>query len=117
LFEEVVEWLYREDRFLRGRLTVAGRLAQPENIEAPLLCVAEEGCAVVPPEAMLPFLNVAGSSDKRLLWHRYETGVCLQHVGMLVGRKAHRQLWPEILAWLRRRGAATKVAGRQPQGG
>lgn len=62
---------------------------------------------------MIPLLDAVGSADKHLLWHSYETGVCLQHVGMLVGRKAHRQLWPQIVSWLRSRSDATESTDRQ----
>jgi polyhydroxyalkanoate synthase len=29
-----------------------------------------------------------------------EVGVCLQHRGILVGRRAHAHVWPEIISWL-----------------
>ncbi len=100
LFEEVVEWLYREDRLLRGGLMLGGRLAAPGSVEAPLLSVVDPACSVVPPQSVLPFHEAVSSSNKRLLWYRGDTGVALQHVGMLVGRNAHRYLWPEILRWI-----------------
>jgi polyhydroxyalkanoate synthase subunit PhaC len=30
-----------------------------------------------------------------------ELGVCLQHLGILVGRHAQVHVWPEILSWLK----------------
>ncbi len=32
--------------------------------------------------------------------HGGDTGVALQHVGLLVGERAHREVWPEIFRWL-----------------
>jgi hypothetical protein len=29
--------------------------------------------------------------------------VALQHLGILVGRQAHAQAWPEIIDWIRAR--------------
>jgi polyhydroxyalkanoate synthase len=29
-----------------------------------------------------------------------DVGVNLQHVGVLVGKSAHEQIWPAIFAWL-----------------
>jgi polyhydroxyalkanoate synthase len=101
LFEEVVKLLIREDRLLRGTLMVGGRRAAPELIRAPLLCIADARCRIVPPEAILPFQEAIGSADKRLLWYEGDKGVSLQHVGPLVGQTAHQQLWPEILRWIR----------------
>jgi polyhydroxyalkanoate synthase len=34
------------------------------------------------------------------LWYQGDTGVALQHLGMLVGRQAHKYLWPEVIRWL-----------------
>jgi polyhydroxyalkanoate synthase len=99
LFAELAQ-LAREDRFVRGRLAVGGRLAAPGNIKAPLLCVVDPRCRVVPPESVLPFMDVAGSADKSVLHYGGDVGVSLQHVGMLVGESAHARLWPEILAWI-----------------
>jgi polyhydroxyalkanoate synthase subunit PhaC len=30
-----------------------------------------------------------------------EVGVGLQHLGILVGRKAQAEIWPRIIAWMR----------------
>jgi polyhydroxyalkanoate synthase len=42
-----------------------------------------------------------------------DTGVVVQHLGVLVGRNAHRILWPRILAWLDSATAATAVERRR----
>jgi polyhydroxyalkanoate synthase len=102
LFEEVVESLYREDRFMRGTLSIGGRRVAPELVEAPLLSVVDPHCRVVPPQAVLPFHHAARSRDATVLWYGGDVGISLQHVGMLVGREAHRTLWPEIVHWLHR---------------
>jgi polyhydroxyalkanoate synthase len=103
LFEEVTEQLYRQNRFMRGSLTVGGRRAVPEMVEAPLLSIVDARCRVVPPRAVLPFHRAAKSSDKTLLWYRGDVGVSLQHAGMLVGRHAHEELWPEVTRWIHAR--------------
>ena len=99
--EDVVGRLFREDAFMRG--TLPGGRAAPAAVKAPLLVVADERCKIVPPAAVLPFYEAAGG-DKRLLWYPGDTGVAIQHVGMLVGRNAIGSLWPEILAWVKRIG-------------
>jgi polyhydroxyalkanoate synthase len=98
---DVVERLFREDAFMRGTLEARGARAAPAAVTAPLLVVADERCRIVPPAAVLPFYEAAGG-DKRLLWYPGDTGVAIQHVGMLVGRNALGALWPEILAWVKR---------------
>jgi polyhydroxyalkanoate synthase len=99
-FEEVAQWLVREDRFMQGTLVVRGARAAPKGIATPLLCVSDRRCELVPPGAVLPFLEAVATADKELLWYEGDTGVALQHVGMLVGDSAHRNLWPKILDWI-----------------
>jgi polyhydroxyalkanoate synthase subunit PhaC len=103
LLGELAEHLARDDAFVRGRLTVGGRVAVPSQVTAPLLCVVDPRCRVVPPEAVLPFFEAAGSTDKTLLHYEGDIGVSLQHVGLLVGPRAHTQLWPQIARWVRAR--------------
>jgi polyhydroxyalkanoate synthase subunit PhaC len=99
LFAEVVQWLYREDRLLRGTLMLDAGKAEPRRIRAPVLSVIDPDCPVVPPESVLPF-HRALRSETRVLWYEGDTGVALQHVGMLIGDSAHRRLWPAIIQWL-----------------
>lgn len=100
LFEEVVELLYRENRFLGRTLMVRGHRAAPESMALPILSVVDPRSRVVPPQSILPFYDVVRSDDKRVLWYMGDVGVALQHVGMLVGQHAHQELWPEIIQWL-----------------
>lgn len=99
---ELATQCLREDRFVRGELQVGGRRALPSSLEAPLLCVVDPRCPLVPPAAMLPFIEAVASRDKTLLEYEREVGVALQHVGPLVGRNAHARLWPRILDWIGR---------------
>jgi polyhydroxyalkanoate synthase len=109
LFREVVEQLYREDRFLRGQLRFGGRCAAPGAVIAPLLSVVDPRCRIVPPRSVLPCLRAVRSPVRRLLRYRREAGVALQHVGMLVGTSAHRHLWPEIVRWIRTVAGPTRL--------
>lgn len=86
---------------MRGNLEVAGRHAAAAAVRAPLLAVADPRCRIVPPAAIEPFYGAAGSPDKRFLRYQGDTGVAIQHVGMLVGPRALDTLWPEIIGWLR----------------
>jgi polyhydroxyalkanoate synthase subunit PhaC len=105
LFKDVVEDLYRKNLFMRGELTINGRRAAPSSVTAPVLTIADERSDVVTPESSLQFYEGAGTSDTQVLWYGGDVGVALQHEGMLVGRNAHRFLWPEIIAWIRARNA------------
>lgn len=100
LFEEVVELLYREDRFIAGTLIVGGRKATAQALDMPLLSVFRPNSVVVPPQTMLLLHATATNPRNRLIRYDGEPGVALQHVGVLVGREAHRRIWPEVLRWI-----------------
>lgn len=100
LFADVVD-LYREDRFMRGTLHINGNTAMPENVTMPVLAVVDPESDVVPPSSVVPFLDALPDRNWTLLHYEGDTGVALRHVGVLVGRNAHRILWPEIFSWVR----------------
>jgi polyhydroxyalkanoate synthase len=100
LFTEVVEWLYREDQFMRGTLRIGTRQIGPKDLRPPLLNVIDPRSAVTPPCSVLPFHEAAASQTKRVLRYEGDIGVSLQHVGVLVGASAHAKIWPEIFTWL-----------------
>jgi polyhydroxyalkanoate synthase subunit PhaC len=102
LFAELVEQLYRRDRFMNGDLPVGARTAAARNVSMPVLMVVNEASLVVPPTAQLPFFSLARNPLNRILAYRADVGVSLEHVGALIGRSAHEKLWPEILSWARK---------------
>jgi polyhydroxyalkanoate synthase len=104
LFADVVD-LYREDRFMRGTLRIEEQTAEPVNVTTPVLAIVDPDSEVVPPRSVMPFLDALPDRNWTLLHYDGDIGVALKHVGVLVGRNAHRILWPAILAWTR------KIAG------
>lgn len=82
-----------------GALEIDGRGAAPAQLTAPLLCLIDAHCAVVPPDTVLPVFEAAGSGDKTLRPLRARARR-LQHVGPLAGLRAHASLWPRIARWM-----------------
>jgi polyhydroxyalkanoate synthase len=104
LFEDVVQQLYREDRFMCGELTIGNVRLHPRNIASPLFAIYEPSSSIVPPESVIEFYHAAGSRDKELMSYFGDTGVALKHVGALVGDSAHRRIWPQAFDWMGRVG-------------
>jgi polyhydroxyalkanoate synthase len=92
LFEDVLELLYRDDRFMRGTLRLGHHDARPDRVTAPIVAVIDPSSRIMPGMAVRPFLDAAGTSDTTLLEYDSDTGVSLQHVGVLVGSAAHQRL-------------------------
>jgi polyhydroxyalkanoate synthase len=99
LFADLVE-LYHKDHFMRGTLDAGGRTAAARNVTSPVLAVVDPESDLVPPSSVMPFLDTLPIRNWTLLHYEGDTGIALRHVGVLVGRNAHRILWPDILAWV-----------------
>jgi polyhydroxyalkanoate synthase len=100
LFTDIVESLYRRDEFMQGKLAIGARTIGPQSLATPLVSVYDPRSKVIPPAAVVPFHEAAASPRKLLLRYEGDVGVNLQHVGVLVGRNAHAQIWPAIFNWL-----------------
>lgn len=95
---EVLDWLYREDRFRRGVLTVAGGALGPRDLVAPTLAAVDTADQIVPLAAVQAFLE-ASPARSQILTYPGETGAALQHLALLVGRRALASVWPQIARW------------------
>jgi polyhydroxyalkanoate synthase len=56
--------------------------------------------ATAPLDSLKPFAD-AMAKNAQIIEYTGELGVCLQHLGILVGRRAQAHVWPEILSWLK----------------
>lgn len=104
LVREIVEDLYRENRLCRGLLKVRGALIGPVTVSTPTLAIVNMADEVAPLASVQPFLDAMPANRARLIRYAGEVGVCLQHLGILVGRQAHRKIWPEIISWMKSAG-------------
>ena len=99
LVHQIIEWLYRENRFCRGMLKIGEGFIGPSSLSAPTLVVVNTADDVAPPISLKPFAD-AMAKNAQIIEYPGELGVCFQHLGILVGRRARAQVWPEILSWL-----------------
>jgi polyhydroxyalkanoate synthase len=99
LMDQILDWLYREDRFYRGTLPLKGRRVGPRDLKTPTLAVVDAADEIAPLSAVKPFLDAAPAAS-RLIGYSGETGVGLQHLALLVGRRAHSEVWPDIMSWI-----------------
>ncbi len=103
LARETLSWLFGENRLCRGKLEIGGKKIEPAHLELPIMAVANTSDDVAPPESVRPFLEAMPGADRRLIDYPGETGIVLQHLGVLAGREAFACLWPEIIAWIEER--------------
>ena len=94
IFREMSGDIFKRNKFARGEFEVGGRKAQPGQISCSLLNVVGDYDDVVHPSSSLGLVDHVSSCDRRNL--TFPTG----HVGAMVSGAAHKQLWPQIGAWL-----------------
>jgi polyhydroxyalkanoate synthase len=101
LVQEIVDWLYREDRFCRGTLAVCGREVGPSGLRLATLMVVNTADEIAPPASVSRFAQAMPAGAARVLAYPGETGVGLQHLAILVGRQAYARIWPQVICWIK----------------
>jgi polyhydroxyalkanoate synthase len=86
----------RENLLKSGTLPIGGRTISLADIRMPFLSVLGEKDHIVTPEAASGLCDLVGSADKEEL--RLPAG----HVGLIVGRTAHKRNLPAMADWLER---------------
>ncbi len=98
LVRAVLDLLYAQDLFARDELRLLGRLASPRALDQlPVALIIDHTSRLIPPSCALDALR-----DPKVFVYVPEIGVALQHVGPLVGRRAHRAIWPRVIDWMKR---------------
>ncbi len=100
LVREIVDGLYRENRFCRGSLSIDEKTVGLSHLADPTLAVVNTNDAVAPAASLDPIRHVLSPGRVRMIEYPGETGVGLQHLGILVGREALARIWPEIVSWI-----------------
>ena len=100
LVSEIIEWLYRENRFCRGTLKIGKTAVGPSTLSVPTLALINTADAIAPLESVKPIADAIGPEKARIIEYPGEVGVCLQHLAILVGREAYAYVWPKVIAWL-----------------
>lgn len=103
LVREILQWLYREDRFCRGTLPIGDGGVGPSSLRLPVLAVVGSADEVAPMTSVKPFIDALPARDARVIEYPPEIGVGVQHLGILAGRKVYARVWPEIISWLEAR--------------
>jgi polyhydroxyalkanoate synthase len=68
-----------------------------KNITAPFLNVIAQKDDLVTPLSSIALNNAVGSKDKSMI--ESPSG----HVGLIIGQRAHKEVWPKVGSWLQDR--------------
>jgi polyhydroxyalkanoate synthase len=89
-----ITWMYKENRLVRGRLRLRGKLVDLRRIEQNLLVVTAGADHIAPRTGTMPLLDLVSSED---VTHLDRPG---GHIGLMAGSGAKKAIWPEIAEWL-----------------
>jgi len=114
---QVVEWLYKQNRLAEGKLIALGRGVDLARVRVPLFLLAARDDDVVAPGQVFATEARVGTPATEI-----ETAMVPgQHLGLFLGARTLRTIWPKVARWLlgkraprRRSGSAARNAGVQP---
>lgn len=102
MFRQFVKYCMQENLLIQGRLRVGRKRVDLKNITCPILNLTAQQDHLVPPEQSLPFNDAVGSADRKAI------NLPAGHIGLAVGSKAQRELWPKVCDWLGERSEPIK---------
>jgi polyhydroxyalkanoate synthase len=97
VFRQFVKDLYQRNLLAKNELRVGRRVVNLKRIACPVLNLMAAGDDLVPCAQSEPFNDLVGSADRKAM--KIPAG----HIGLAVGSRAHRELWPQACRWLAER--------------
>jgi polyhydroxyalkanoate synthase len=96
-FRQFVKYCFQQNLLIQGKLHVGDERVDLKRIEAPILNLVAQNDHLVTPSQSLPFNDAVGSRDRKTI--NFKAG----HIGLAVGSRAHRELWPAVADWFEER--------------
>lgn len=96
-YRQFVKYLYQQNRLVKGTMPVGKHTVNLKNITCPILNLMAQRDDLVPCSQSAPFNDLVGSTDRKTIQHP------AGHIGLAVGSKAQRELWPQVCQWLAER--------------
>lgn len=96
------EWV-RPNAFVNGTLRLDGKSTDLSSIRCPVLSILTLHDEIVPPAASRPLGDLVGSREFELL--ELNAG----HIGLVIGRSAHKVTYPKITEWLREHSTTKEI--------
>jgi len=103
-FLETVEKLYKRNEIADGTFVALGKPIDLRNIETPLFLLAAGRDELVTPPQLFAVERLVGTSPDELC---KLTADC-RHLGLFMGKRVLREVWPGIVEWLIKPGAITR---------
>lgn len=100
VYRDFVKYGLQQNLLIQGRFPLGEHRINLANITCPMLNLVAEADHLVPCGQSLPAKEYVSSRDYEVM------SVRAGHIGLAVGSKAHRELWPRACDWLAARSEA-----------
>ena len=108
IYREFVEYCYKQNLLIKSKMRIErtddnkdydnDTTINLKNISMPFLNVVAQKDDLVAPSSSKALNNaLTGSHDKSLI--EFKSG----HVGLMIGKNAHKELWPKVGEWIKNR--------------
>ncbi len=97
IFRDFVKYLYQQNLLVQGRMPVGARTVDLRRITCPVMNIMARNDDLVPCAQSAPFNDLVGSTDRSSIM------LSAGHIGLAVGSKAQREVWPQVVKWLAER--------------
>jgi polyhydroxyalkanoate synthase len=96
-FRQFVKDCFQRNLLVKGKLRLGRKVVNLNDITCPVLNLMASGDHLVPCGLSAPFNDLVSSRDRKSI--TFPAG----HIGLSVGSKAQKELWPQAAAWLAER--------------
>jgi polyhydroxyalkanoate synthase subunit PhaC len=97
IYREFVKYCYQQNLFIKNQKRVDGSIVDLKSVKAPSLNVVAQKDDLVTPASSTALNDAVGSKDKSII--EFSSG----HVGVIMGHRAHKEIWPKVGDWLKHR--------------
>ena len=97
VYREFAKYLFQQNLLTKNKFPVGKHIVDLRKITCPVLNLMATNDDLVPTSQSKPLNDLISSKDKRII--DFKAG----HIGLAVGGKAQKQLWPEVVQWLAER--------------
>lgn len=106
-FRQFVKDCFQRNLLVQGRLRLGRKVVDLRNVTCPVLNLMASADHLVPCGQSAPFNDLVGSKDRRSI--TFPAG----HIGLSVGSKAQKELWPSVCQWLAERSDPMRRRGTE----
>ncbi|MFA4994518.1 MAG: alpha/beta fold hydrolase [Bdellovibrionales bacterium] len=93
---QVVQMLFKENRFAKGDMVAQGQRLKPQMVVCPTYLLAGSADDIAPKDQVFNIANSLGTPKNKIVKTLASSG----HMGLFIGTRVLREKWPKIAAWL-----------------